>query len=109
MIYIQSFLGLIFVLGLVGALYIVLDRLGNKIPGIKRGRIRVIEAASLGERRKLFLVEVHRECFLVAASGQHVSLLSVLKPVPESAIDEEDFELAAPGLRLSEGQAETGA
>jgi len=85
MIYLQSILALLFVLGLIGALYLLLQQWGGRIPGVKTKQIRVIESVSLGEKRNLFLVEVQNECFLLAATGHHISLLSTVEPSKETA------------------------
>ncbi|MEI6519924.1 MAG: flagellar biosynthetic protein FliO [bacterium] len=51
---------------------------GNmKIPesSVKHGLIRVVETASLGQGRTLYLITVEKRAFLVASSGQQFTLI----------------------------------
>lgn len=42
---------------------------------VKRGLIRVVETASLGQGRMLYLITVEKRAFLVASSGQQFTLI----------------------------------
>jgi flagellar biosynthetic protein FliO len=68
------FLSLALVFALLGALWVVLRRL-NEQAGAGR-HLRVLESAPLGRGSQLTLVRVGERCFLLAATPEHVSVVS---------------------------------
>ncbi len=77
MLYLQSVLALLLILGLLWILYRLYRRLEGRLPSLARPRrIQVVERASLGERRSLLLVSVGDEQFLLGATPQNLSLLA---------------------------------
>lgn len=77
MIYLQSAMALLFILGLMWIALRLFRRLEGRLPGLSRPRrIQVVERASLGERRSLLLVSVGEEQFLVGSTPQSLSLLA---------------------------------
>lgn len=107
MIYLKSLLALVFVLGLIVLLYAALQRLGGGMGGRRNRRIQVLESVSLGDRRQLFLVQVHRQNFLLAAAGRQLSLLSTVDP-ETTHITEEASDKTLPRRALTVLQANEG-
>lgn len=80
MMYLQSFLALFLVLGLVGVFYIIAQRLNGRVLSVAQSSrlIKVVESTSLGEKRNLVLIQVDGQFFLVGATPQNVSLVSAV-------------------------------
>lgn len=88
MLYLQSFVALSLVLGLLWVLYRLAQRFGGRIPGFaKPRRIQVMERSSLGDRRSLLLVSVAGQQFLVGSTPQNLSLLAKIEM--QEAVGEE--------------------
>ena len=77
----QSYLAVVLVLALVGALAFVARRGGFGTLN-KRGPISVETAVPLGERRSLVVVAVEGRRLLLALTPANVSMLVELNPVP---------------------------
>ena len=68
------FLSLALVFALLGALWLVLRRLNER--ALAGRHLRVLESAPLGRGSQLTLVRVGERCFLLAATAEHVSIVS---------------------------------
>ena len=68
------FLSLALVFALLGALWLVLRRLNER--ALAARHLRVLESAPLGCGSQLTLVRVGERCFLLAATAEHVSVVS---------------------------------
>ena len=77
--YLQNVFALLFVLSLILAIYVVLQRLSGRFPQDKTRSIQVIESVSLGNKRDLYLVQVQEQCFLLGATDHGISMMSAIK------------------------------
>jgi len=77
---IQSYLAVVLVLGLVGALAYIARRGGFGALN-KRGPVSVETAVPLGERRSLVIVAVEGRRLLLGLTPANVSMLAELSPV----------------------------
>ncbi len=106
MLYLQSMLALLLILGLLWILYRLFQRFEGRFPGLvaRPRRIQVVERRSLGERRSLLLVTVGEEQFLVGSTTQSLSLLARI----DSDLSQEAAEApqaVQPSARLEPFQA----
>lgn len=90
MLYLQTFLALGAVLGIVWVCYRGFLLLQDRLPGSMRPRrnIQVVERVALGDKRTLLLVEAGGKRFLLGSTPHQVSLVSALGEVePSPAAD----------------------
>ncbi len=86
--WLQVLSALALVFGLLGLLYWMSARYGNRrLRGGSR-RIEVLERRPLGDKSQLVLVQVGGETFLLGATSQSVTLLSQVDPEPQPAAGE---------------------
>ncbi|HEX9081934.1 MAG TPA: flagellar biosynthetic protein FliO [Holophagaceae bacterium] len=75
----RAFGSLVLVLGLVGASMWALKKYGRgRLPGTGRGKLKVEETLSLGDRRFISILDAEGERFLIALGPQGISLLARL-------------------------------
>jgi len=84
----RAFIGLVFVLGLIGLLAYLLRRGVISLPGQRATRSLSVETAlSLGDRRSLIVVNVEGRRLLVGVAASQISLVTELDAAPR-AFDE---------------------
>ena len=66
--------GLVLIIGLMLLVY-ALYRRGFSLPGMKEGRIRIVETRALGGRKCLCLVQVRDRELLLGIAGERITLL----------------------------------
>lgn len=80
---IQTTLGLMFILALIGGAAWLMKRYGNIKVGAQ-GRMKIIGALSLGTRERVVLLEVGNKQLVVGIAPGHITTLHVLdEPIPE--------------------------
>ena len=91
MIYLQAVSALAIVIGLIGLLYYLGQRLNERVTGgASRRRVQVIERTPLGDKRSLLLVRVGQQQLLLGATHNSISMLSQVtcEELPEKAVSE---------------------
>jgi flagellar biosynthetic protein FliO len=107
MIYLQAASALALVLGLMGLLYCLVQRINNqRAGGAGRTQMQVVERLPLGEKRTLLLVRVGGEQFLLGATASRISMLSSVSAAEklqdspaEGSTDEEDHRVSRISFR----------
>lgn len=72
----RTVLALVLVLGLIGLLAYVANRLMPRWRRIQSRNVRILETTALGPRRALHVVEFAGNRYLLASTANHVSLIA---------------------------------